>query len=304
MNNFNRRDFLKSAAVLAAGAAVLPSITFAADNKIQRLVLQLYTVRDDMNKDAAGTLKKLAALGYTHVEHANYNNRKFYGYPVKEFKTLLDDLGLKMPSGHTTMTIDHWDKTKNDFTDSWKQTVEDAAEIGQRFVISPSLGGGLQMTAESMKPFMDQFNKNGELCQKSGMKFGYHNHDFEFTTKIGDITLYDFMLQNTDPKLVTQQLDIGNMFTVGAQALDYINKYPGRFELMHVKDELVLAKEPKVKYENCVLGKGIVPLKAILKAARKTGGTTHFVIEQEEYQGLGQTESAGIDLKVMKKWGF
>src|SRR5690606_7085801 len=145
-------------------------------------------------------------MGYTHVEHAGYDNGKFYGFTVKEFKAILDDLGLKMPSGHTTMTKQHWNAAANDFTDSWKQTVNDAAEMEQRFVLSASLGYGVEMTVESMKPFMEQFNKSGELCKEYGMKFGYHNHDFEFTAKIGDMLLYDYMLQNTDPDLVAQQL--------------------------------------------------------------------------------------------------
>jgi sugar phosphate isomerase/epimerase len=90
-----------------------------------------------MMKDPAGTLKKLADMGYQHVEHANYVNRKFYGWTAKEFKKVLDDLDLQMPSGHTVMTSAHWDTAKNDFTDAWKYTVEDAATMGQKFVISP-----------------------------------------------------------------------------------------------------------------------------------------------------------------------
>jgi hypothetical protein len=85
---------------------------------------------------------------------------------------------------------------------------------------------------------MDIFNKNGALCQKSDMKFGYHNHDFEFSQKLGDTTVFDLILSNTDPKLVMQQLDMGNMYNGGAKALDIVNKYPGRFESWHVKDEI------------------------------------------------------------------
>ncbi|MCC8410191.1 TIM barrel protein [Mucilaginibacter sp. UR6-1] len=302
MNN-SRRNFLKGAAVLAAASAI-PGNLLAADNKLQRTVLQLYSVRDEMRADPKATLKRLAELGYRHVEHANYADRKFYGFTVKEFKAILNDNGLTMPSGHTTMARQDWDTSKNDFTDKWKQTVEDAAVIGQRFVISPSLSGAAMMVDE-MKPYMDQFNKCGELCKKHGMKFGYHNHDFEFEQRVGGVLLFDFMLQNTDPALVAQQLDMGNMYMAGANAMDYIKKYPNRFELMHVKNMIKVGDENgKPKYESCQLDKGLLPLKQILKAARKTAGTSYFVIEQEEYQGLGQSESAGIDLQVMKKWGY
>lgn len=287
-----------------AAASAMPNHIFAADNKLQRTVLQLYSVRDEMRADPKATLKKLAEQGYHHIEHANYNDRKFYGFTVKEFKAILNDNGLTMPSGHTTMARQDWDTSKNDFTDKWKQTIEDAAAIGQRFVISPSLSGAA-MTANEMKPYMDQFNKCGELCKKYGMKFGYHNHEFEFEQRIDGVLIFDYMLQNTDPALVVQQLDMGNMYMAGANAMDYIKKYPNRFELMHVKNMIKIGDENgKPKYESCQLDKGLLPLKQILKAARKTGGTSYFVIEQEEYQGLGQTESVGIDLKVMKKWGY
>ncbi|RCH55373.1 sugar phosphate isomerase/epimerase [Mucilaginibacter hurinus] len=302
----SRRIFLKNTALLATTAAVMPHQLLAESKKLQRIVLQLYSVRDDMQKDTKGTLKKIADLGYSQVEHAGYNDRKFYGFSVKEFKTILNDLDLKMPSGHTGLNRQHWNTATNDFTDAWKHTVEDAAELGQRFVLSPSLGYGVDMTAESVKPLMDQYNKSGELCKKYGMKFGYHNHEFEFTSKIGDMPLFDYMLQNTDPALVTYQLDMGNMYAVGAKALDYINKYPGRFELLHVKDAIRVdaPADAKPKYESCVLGKGEVPLQQILKAAKKVGGTTHLVVEQESYQGLAPIASVGLDLKMMKKWGY
>ncbi len=290
---------------MLSAAAVLSDIDMAGAAQLHRLALQLYSVRDDMNRDARGTLKALAGLGYTHVEHANYSSGKFYGIEVKEFKKLLDDLGLKMPSGHTTMARQHWDAAKNDFTDEWKRTIEDAAAVGQRFVLSPSLYGA-DLNEAGMKPYMEQFNKCGELCKKYNMKFGYHNHEFEYTTMIGQTPLFDYMLQNTDPSLVTWQLDIGNMYIAGADALNYIDKYPGRFELLHVKDMIKHSTDAdgKQKFESCQLGKGLLPLKQILKAAKNKGGTAWFVIEQEEYQGLGQTESVGIDLKLMKKWGY
>jgi sugar phosphate isomerase/epimerase len=89
-----------------------------------------------MNNDPLGTLTKLAEMGYKHVEHANYDDRKFYGYSAGEFKKVLSDLGLQMPSGHTVLGKDHWDAGKKDFTDDWKHTVEDAAALEQKFVVS------------------------------------------------------------------------------------------------------------------------------------------------------------------------
>src|ERR1700761_5369476 len=114
----SRRTFIRNGALAVTAAGILPSETFAAFAKKEFIGLQLYSVRDDMKKDPAGTLKQLAAIGYRNVEHANYINRKFYGYSATEFKKLLDGLGLKMPSGHTVMSDKHWDHTAKDFTDA------------------------------------------------------------------------------------------------------------------------------------------------------------------------------------------
>ena len=134
-----RKAFLQNSAMIAAGYSLLPRNFFTEPKKKEIVGIQLYSIRTDMTKDPLGTLKQLAAMGYKNVEHANYVNRKFYGYTPAEFKKILNDLGMKMPSGHTVMGPAHWDEAKKDFTDLWKYTVEDAAASGQQFVISPSM---------------------------------------------------------------------------------------------------------------------------------------------------------------------
>lgn len=305
--NSSRRTFIKTSALAAAGVALLSDNLFAGDKKIERLGIQLYSVRDAMSKDPVITLKKLKEAGVVHVEHANYIDRKFYGFTAKEFKKVLADNDLQMPSGHTVMTAKDWDTDKNDFTDKWKYTIDDAAEVGQRYVISPWLDESLRTDMDGLKRFMEQFNKCGELCKSHGMTFGYHNHDFEFKTKIGDGNLYEYILSNTDQTLVAQQLDIGNMYGIpGGDALAIINKHPGRFELMHVKDEIKAATKGEMGdgYESTVLGTGLMPVKEIVNAARKKGGTSQFIIEQESYQGKDPVDCVKIDLQTMKKWGF
>ena len=301
-----RRQFLKTSALAVAGTLALPDFLKAGPNYPQKLVgLQLYSIRDDMHKDPLGTLKQLSGMGYRYVEHASYTNRKFYGYEAKAFKKILDDLGMKMPSGHTVFNSQHWDATKKDFTDVWKYTIEDAATCGQQFVISPWLEEGKRKDADTLKGFMEVFNKNGELCQKSGMKFGYHNHDFEFSQKLGDRTVYDIMLGETDPKLVMQQLDIGNMYNGGANAVDIVTKYPGRFESWHIKDEITSpGGAGHEKYESTILGKGIVPVKDVLAIAVKAGGPNQFIIEQESYQGKTPLECMKENIAIMKGWGY
>jgi sugar phosphate isomerase/epimerase len=299
----SRRTFIKTGAMAALGTAILPGSVFASGKRGGIVGLQLYSVREDMSKDPVGSLTQLAKMGYVYVEHANYIDRKFYGYKAPEFKKVLDGLGLKMISGHTVMGKQHWDETKKDFSDSWKQTVEDAGVLEQKYVISPSMDAGMRKTYGDFKRYMDVFNKCGELCNKEGMKFGYHNHDFEFSEKLNGEKLFDIMMKSIDPKLVVIQLDIGNLYNGGAIALDVVNQYPGRFENVHVKDE-INATSGNEKYESTILGEGIVDAKKVVDMATKIGGTTCYIIEQESYQGKTPLECVKIDLEIMKKWGY
>lgn len=302
----DRRTFLKNSGLTMAGSLVLTNRIFAKKKSAELLGIQLYSVRDDMKNDPAGTLKQLAAAGYKNVEHANYVDGKFYGYSPSEFKKVLDGLGLKMPSGHTVMSAKNWDESKKDFTDEWKQTVADAAVVGQKYVISPWLDESLRKNYDELVRFLELFNKSGELCKKSGMKFGYHNHNFEFSSHLNNQLLYDIILEKTDPALVAQQLDIGNMYGAGGRAEQVIKKHPGRFELLHVKDEIKTDKKGEMDdgYESTVLGKGLIPVKQILDLSKKSGGTTQFIIEQESYQTKTPLEAAAEDFKIMNKWGY
>lgn len=302
-----RREFIKSTSIALVGATFAFEKAFSKGIAPEMLAVQLYSVRDDMKKDPMGTLKQIASIGYKNVEHANYVDRKFYGHSAADFKKVLADLGMSMPSGHTVLGKNHWDAAKKDFTDAWKYTVEDAATAGQRYVISPWLDQSLRQTEDDLKRFMEVFNKAGELCKKSGMKFGYHNHDFEFSQKLGDKTVYDLILSNTDPSGVMQQLDTGNLYNGGAKAIDIVKKFPGRFESMHVKDEIlapIAIGGGHEKYESTVLGKGIVNVKEVIDLGRNGGGTVHFCVEQEAYQGKTPIACAKEDFEQMKAWGY
>lgn len=298
----SRRTFLKNSAVLVAGTALLSKTTFAASNPAEIVGIQLYSVRDDMKKDPMGTLTQLAKMGYKNVEHANYIDRKFYGYSPTEFKKILDDLGLKMPSGHTVMAKNHWDSIKKEFSDSWKYTIEDAAFMGQKYVISPSMEESMHKTYDDIVRSMEIFNLCGELCQKSGMKFGYHNHYFEFSEKLNNMKVFDIMMQKFDPKLVVMQLDIGNMYIGGSKALDVLGQYPGRFELIHVKDEI--AVNTPEKFESTILGRGIISTRDVIDLGRKLGGSKVFIVEQESYQQIAPLQCMKEDFEIMKKWGY
>jgi sugar phosphate isomerase/epimerase len=298
----SRRTFLRNSALAAAATSVLPASAFFSPSKKDYLGLQLYSVRDAMAKDPAGSLKKVAGMGYKYVEHAGYNNGKFYGYAPRDFKALLDSNGLKMCSGHTSFTMGGWDASKKDFTDTWKQLVEDAAIAGQQFVINPWIDESSYKTYDDLIRLLELFNKCGELCKTHGMRFGYHNHWFEFNTVLNGQKMYDIILQKTDPALVVQQLDMGNLYNGGAIAIAVIMQYPNRFELMHVKDEIP-ATQGKEKYESTILGQGIVDTKKVCDQGKK-GGTQYYIVEQESYQGRDPFDDCKKDYDIMRQWGY
>ena len=224
---------------------------------------------------------------------------------LKILKKLLQDNGLTMASAHSFLGSQQWDPSKNDFTDEWKQTITDAAAVGMKYMISPGVDESLCRRKEDFDHYMDLFNKTGELCQKAGIHFAYHNESYEFNHSLDGTLIYDLILQTTDKRLVAQQIDIGNMYEPGGRAMEYLKKYPGRFLLMHVKGEMkreAPAQNGNV-YESTLLSKGVVPVKEIVDYARKTG-TKYFIIEQEEYQDMAPLECALQDFKIMKSRGF
>lgn len=147
---------------------------------------------------------------------------------------------------------------------------------------------------------MDVYNKSGELCRKSGIQFGYHNHDFEFTHTFGTSTMYDVILQNTDPNLVKQQLDIGNIHQTGFTPKNLFIKYPGWFQSIHLKD-LVENNDRHQPFKSTVIGEGRLDIKSIINDAVKYGGTIQFVIEQDDVGSNESFRNAKGNFEAFKK---
>jgi sugar phosphate isomerase/epimerase len=297
---FSRRDFLRGSSALLGGAFLTPSLLdLAAPPRESHTCLQLYSVRDAMKKDPKGTLEQLAKIGFKEVEPASYIypgvffTRKVYGYTSKEFRKIADDLGFKIPSSHVVFSMKHWDSAKNDMEDVWKFVIEDAQNLGQKYLISPSFDAD-HNNLDSVKRGLEIYNKVGEIVHKAGLRFGFHNHHQEFTHKFNGEYLYDIMLDNLDNKYVCQQLDIGNLAVAKVDPMRWLKKYPKHFELMHVKDK------DKTKDESTWLGAGEINLKEVLKFARKKTNITHWVLEQESYGDKTALESVEMNLKAFR----
>lgn len=291
--SLSRRQFLKSSAV---SLATLPLIS-RPKIKVYHIGLQLYSLRNDMKVDPIGTLKKVAAMGYKEVEHADYQDRKFYGFGVSEFKGILEDLGLKMPTSHVVFQEKDWLDTQNDVSDAWKATIEDAVAIGQEYLFSPWFAWDIKQP-EVMKQGVAAFNRCGEISRAAGLRFGFHNHTIEFETIYEGQPVYEYMLRNWDLTYVCQQMDLCNMAIANADPMDWLRRYPHQFESLHVKDRLA------GQDASTHLGEGTLPMEEILAFAKKHTPVKYWIIEQEAYGQKTPLEAVDYDLKKFKNYGF
>jgi sugar phosphate isomerase/epimerase len=253
----DRRSFLGA---ITAATLVSTRIGWAAsDNrKLDKIGVQLYSVRDLMKKDFEGTLAKVAAIGYREVEFAG-----FFDHSPQQVRTMLDRNGLTGVSGHVDFKTIAGDLPK---------TLETAHTVGQSYLVCPFIDESMR-TPDGWKRVTDTFNRTGEECRKSGMQFAYHNHDWEFKPENGQMP-YELLLNNTDPNLVKMEMDLFWTVKGKQDPLAYFNRFPGRFCLVHVKDM-------KKNGEMTEVGNGSIDFKKIFGESDKAG-IQHYFVEHDE----------------------
>ena len=329
-----RRQFITQLSIYAAAftaAARTAEVLDARGDWKSQIGLELYTVRDLMAKEYEGTLEKVAAIGYKEIEPANgYNN-----LPPKQYRALLDRLGLAMPSTHSgaSGTGVELEKQLEGFQIMGLEYTEiSAAARGGAAAAGAGIGRGARgplppgayydagtgithnsfteaqafgpyqpaVTLESVKQRAGTLNANGRIARKFGMKVLVHNHTGEFE-KLSDSprTGYDVLLEETDPSLVTMQIDIGWVYVAGRDPIELFKKYPGRFELWHLKDIFGLKKVdpslgPNARVSSMTfvpIGVGQVDFKPVFAHAT-LAGLKHFAIEQDNAATWGDSLSA------------
>ena len=275
----SRRNFLKVSATGALGAMVLSEYAFKAapvDPKTFGIGLQLYTIRDAMAKDVPGSLKRVSDIGFKYVELASYSNGKFYGYEPEEFKKLVNDLGMEAISSHTQV------EALGITLDNAKKMAEDHAKLGVKYCVQPWVVEEARTTIASFQKMAADWNKVGGIMKQHGIQFGYHNHNFEFAKVEGKTPYYDVFMKELDKDLVTMELDLFWATKAGQNPVEMFKKYPGRFQLFHMKD--MYTKEapfyvPSTK-DFAPVGAGIINFKEIL-AAKKIAGLKYMFAEQD-----------------------
>jgi sugar phosphate isomerase/epimerase len=231
--------------------------------------LQLYTLRDQLEKDVTGTIKHLAAIGYRDVEIYS-----LYGKAPAEFSRILKDNGITPSSGHYLLPS---------VKTNWEKQLDDARILGLRYMVLAILDEKDRQSLDDFKRLAELLNKTGETTKKAGIQFCYHNHNFEFT-KYGDTTAYEYLLATLDPNLIKFEMDCFWVTHAGQDPVAYFKKYPGRFPLLHIKD---MKDKPAPTQELdakmglfAPVGHGTIDWTRIFKAARE-GGMEHYYVEQD-----------------------
>ena len=254
--------------LMLAVSGTMASCQKKAEKK--QIGIQLWSVRDALQSDVPGTIEKLGQMGYTFVEAAGYNDGQFYGMEPADFKALLEKNGMTMKGSHTGIDLPkegEWDNAMA----WWDACIAAHKAAGAEWIVKPSMGGEAYRSLDTLQMYCDYYNAIGEKCNAAGIRFGYHNHAHEFETELEGHTFYNYLVENTDPDKVMFELDLYWIKAGGKEALDYFQKYPGRFELYHVKDETELGGTDAT-----------MDFKPLFDAAAQSG-MKNYIVEVERY---------------------
>lgn len=249
-----------------------PSV--AAKSTLTAFGIQLYSVKEEMAKDAKATMKTLAGYGYTQFEGFDGGKGVLWGMKAQEFKSYMGDLGVQVIASHA-----------NVFENLEAQAAA-AKEAGLSYLICPYIGA--QKSVDEYKAMADKFNKVGETLKSHGLKFAYHNHDYTFQMMDG-VLPQDILMENTDPSLVDYEMDMYWVHVAGINPAEYLAKYSGRFKLCHIKDASATGDNPHER--GVLLGTGEMPYAELIKQSQAEG-MEYFIIEQERFEGTTPLEAA------------
>ncbi|MBN2481784.1 MAG: sugar phosphate isomerase/epimerase [Bacteroidales bacterium] len=296
----NRREFLKISAAGAFGMMVFSPLSCKSvpviDRKSFGVGLQLYTVRNamgletDVPADKLATLKRISDLGYRYLELADYSSSTglFYGYSAQELKKIVSDLGMEIVSSHTQV------EAAGITVENAQKMADDHAELGVKYCVQPWIEE-VDRNIETYKKMAADWNQVGEIMKNTGIQFGYHNHNFEFADIDGVVPYYDIFMAELDPELVTMEIDMYWVTKAGQDPVEMIQKYPGRFQLFHLKDMYTREKpvfevNDMTKAAIAPVGAGVIDFKRILEYKDVAG--MKFMFVEDDNQGYSEAADA------------
>jgi sugar phosphate isomerase/epimerase len=229
-----------------------------------------------MGKDVPGSLKMVSDIGYKYLELASYENGKFYGYLPADFKKMANDLGMEIISSHAGVN------PKGITSDEAKKMAEDHAKVGAKYCMQPYIADEDRKSIAGFQKMVADWNKVGRIMKDNGIQFGYHNHNFEFGTVEGKVPYFDVFLAEMDKDLMTMEIDLFWVTKAGINPIELFKKYPGRFQLFHMKD-MYTKEAPFFKTQSsdfAPVGAGLINFRKIL-AAKNIAGMKYMFVEQD-----------------------
>lgn len=245
--------------------------------------LQLYSIRGNMNEDPVSTIEAVGAMGYKFVETAGYRDGMIYGMSPEAFRELVERNGMTFLSAHVMSSLpdeENWDESMK----WWDECIDAHVRAGAKYIVQPAMGGVAYESLENLHRFCKYFEAIGEKCNAKGLRFGYHNHANEFKELEGEV-IYDYMLNNTDPEKVMFQMDVYWVHRGDADPVSYFNDYPGRFELLHIKDEAEVGGSGEIDFE-------------YIFNNMENAGTEYIIVEVEDYN-YEPIESVKVSLEFL-----
>lgn len=289
----NRRQFLVQTTALAASSMAFSH--FSSAEKIRKIGVQLYTLRSLMKDDCVDVLQQLGKAGYTEIESFPSGKGHYWGKSAKDFFSLASENGMNVISTHIPYGKPAGPTPIATVLSDFEPFVEAFAKEGGKFIVCPYLDKSLRTSIEQYSAIAEDFNKAGEICRNHGVRFCYHNHDFEFVP-IGSEVPYQHLLKNTDPSLVKMELDLYWAAKANQSIAKLFQENPGRFPLVHVKDM------GKTNQETVEVGNGTIPFKDIF-AISQTAGIQHYFVEQDHCPG-NPLESVQQSLRYLRNLEF
>ena len=258
--------------------AMLPGGASAKAKKAPKkdIGIQLYSVRSligvfgKSQGDYKPVLKQLADMGYTSVEAASYKDGMLYGQTPEQFRKDVEDAGMRVISTHCTLNLSDEELASGDFSESlkwWDECIAAHKAAGMKYLVTPSMP--FLKSLKELQVYCDYFNEIGKRCRENGIKYGYHNHAFEFQ-KIEDQVMLEYMIRHTDPENVLFEMDVYWVVIGQNSPVDLFHKYPGRFKMLHIKDLREIGQS------------GMVGFDAIFRNA-DVAGVEQIVVEVEQY---------------------
>jgi sugar phosphate isomerase/epimerase len=283
-NSLDRRQFVAAASAMSLAGSWSHSLLAAPTAKNVPVGVQLWTLRKETAEDLSGTLRKVAEIGYRGVE------LWFQKWPeAKELKRIVDDCGLKIASAHVNL---------KDLVDDFPRIAEYHRKIGNQTLVIPFVPNYAKLDDAGWRKTVDDIRHAARAGTEAGFNVLYHNHAFEFTSRVGDVEVFDMIFGTIDAKLLGAEIDVFFVTDVGRDPVAMLRRFSGRLKRVHLKEK----SKPGEKAQNTELGRGVINWPAVVAAATEAGA--EWLLVEQNCEDRSALESIRISYDYLREQGL